>query len=204
MLYSNEMGWESNGLWHQKGTHPSGRPRQVLVHLSLRMWLSLGPIVLNKRNRSSMKKETGLVVYVFSVWGWKVPTLHCSGSKGQHLLESVPSCILILVFEGSRWIMLYNQNNLHFWKKKPKPWSFLLRASEFSTRFVLFIFSFSFFFFTVLKGTATVAQCLLYQMARTNFFSLRVWWQDCAFNSLVKPLNDQSDWETALAVTPAG
>lgn len=64
MLYSNEMGWESNGLWRQKGTHPSIRPQQVLVHLSLRMWLSLGPIVLNKRNRSSMKKETRLVVCV--------------------------------------------------------------------------------------------------------------------------------------------
>lgn len=61
-LYSNEMGWESNGLWDQKGTHPGVRPQQVLVHLSLRMWLSLGPIVLNKRNRSSMKKETRLVV----------------------------------------------------------------------------------------------------------------------------------------------
>lgn len=149
MLYSNEMGWESNGLWHQKGTHPSVRPRQVLVHLSLRMWLSLGPIVLNKRNRSSMKKETGLVVYAFSIWGWKVPSLHCSGSKGQHLLEYVPSFIFILVFEGSKWITLYNQNNLHFWNKNL--WSFLFRASEFGTRFVLFIFSFSFFFFHCFK-----------------------------------------------------
>lgn len=62
--YSNEMGWESNGLWDQKGTHPGIRPQQVLVYLSLRMWLSLGPIVLNKRNRSSMKKETRLAVCV--------------------------------------------------------------------------------------------------------------------------------------------
>lgn len=89
MLYSNEMGWESNGLWHQKGTHPSIQPRQVFVHLSLRMWLSLGPIVLNKRNRSSMKRETR--PYVFSIWGWKVPSLHHSGSEGQLApLDSVP------------------------------------------------------------------------------------------------------------------
>lgn len=38
------------------------------------------------------------------------------------------------------------------------------------------------------SATAIVVQYLLYQMARTSFFSVRVWLQNGVFNSLVKPL----------------